>query len=390
MNHSEIIHGHARIQCSLFGQDTSVTECFAMIHVSDATLPFEQQLESLRAAYSHLLKLFVTPSPSGELEGGCHCVFRRYFLSDASNQQAALMATEIEDPIGEVSVIQQPPLDGTKVALWAYIMTNVKVQALANGLTEVTHGAYRHLWNASMFRYEDNSEYQTRIILNDFIMQLIEAGCSMERNCLRTWFFVNEVDTNYAGMVKARNEVFLVQGMNPRTHYVASTGIGGRQSDPEITVQMDAYAVDGLQPGQVHHLYAPTHLSRTSVYGSAFERGTCVEYGDRRHVFISGTASIGPDGQILYAGDVVRQTARVLENVETLLSEADVSFDDVPYMIVYLRDIADHAIVSQIFRERFPGKPCVFVQASECRPQWLVGMECQAIKAVNNPQFPPF
>ena len=267
-------------------------------------------------------------------------------------------------------------------------MTNVKVQALANGLTEVSHGAYRHLWNASMFRYEENSEYQTRIILNDFVMQLIEAGCSMERNCIRTWFFVNEVDTNYAGMVKARNEVFLVQGMNPRTHYVASTGIGGRQADPQITVQMDAYAVDGLQPGQVRYLYAPTHLSRTSLYGSAFERGTSVDYGDRRHVFISGTASIDSNGQILYAGDVEKQTARVLENVETLLSEADVTFDDVPYMIVYLRDIADHAVVRKIFQERFSSKPCVFVQASECRPQWLVGMECMAVKKIST-EYPP-
>lgn len=379
MKHTEIIHGHARIECTLFGTDTAVAECFAMIHVDDATLTFEEQLESVRAAYFWMLH--------HELHNA-DCVFRRYFLSDACNQLSVLMATETEDPIGEVSVIQQPPLDGTKVALWAYIMTNVRVQALANGLTEVSHGAYRHLWNASMFRYEENSEYQTRIILNDFVMQLIEAGCSMERNCIRTWFFVNEVDTNYAGMVKARNEVFLVQGMNPRTHYVASTGIGGRQADPQITVQMDAYAVDGLQPGQVHHLYAPTHLSRTSVYGSAFERGTCVDYGDRRHVFISGTASIDCNGQILYAGDVEKQTARVLENVETLLTEADVTFDDVPYMIVYLRDIADYAVVRKIFHERFSGKPCVFVLAAECRPQWLVGMECMAVKSVNNPQFP--
>ena len=381
MSVEHITHGQACIECSLFSQGTDVTECFAMIHVSDATLTFEQQLESVRAAYFFLLRHQLP---------GSNCVFRRYFLSDASNQSSVLMATEIEDPIGEVSVIQQPPLDGTKVALWAYIMTNVKVQALANGLTEVSHGAYRHLWNASMYRHEANSEYQTRIILNDFIMQLIEAGCSMERNCIRTWFFVNEVDNNYAGMVKARNEVFLVQGMNPRTHYVASTGIGGRQANPDITVQMDAYAVDGLQPAQVHHLYAPTHLSRSSVYGSAFERGTCVDYGDRRHVFISGTASIGPDGQILYAGDVERQTMRVLENVETLLTEAGVTFDDAPYMIVYLRDMADYALVRQIFRQRFGGKPCVFVHACQCRPHWLVEMECMAVKAVSNPQFPAF
>jgi len=381
MNHSVITFGKARIECSWFGQDTDVTECFAMIHVCDVTMTFEEQLACVRAAYFHLMR---------EEMQHASCVFRRYFLSDACNQDSILMATETEDPIGEVSVIQQPPLDGSKVALYAYLMTNVQIRALANGLTEVRHNSYRHLWNASMFRYEANSEYQTRIILNDFIMQLIEAGCSMEKNCIRTWFFVNEVDNNYAGMVKARNEVFLVQGLNKNTHYIASTGIGGRQADPEITVQMDAYAVDGLRPGQVHYLYAPTHLSKTSDYGSAFERGTVVDYGDRRHVFISGTASIDCHGEILYAGDIQRQTARVLENVETLLQEGGVTFDDVPYMIIYLRDIADHAIVRKIFQERFPQKPCVFVHASECRPQWLVEMECMAVKKNRNTEFHDF
>ena len=110
MSVEHITHGQACIECSLFGQGTGVTECFAMIHVSDATLTFEQQLESVRAAYFFLLRHQLP---------GSNCVFRRYFLSDASNQSSVLMATEIEDPIGEVSVIQQPPLDGTKVALWA-------------------------------------------------------------------------------------------------------------------------------------------------------------------------------------------------------------------------------------------------------------------------------
>ena len=374
MSVEHITHGQACIECSLFGKGTGVTECFAMIHVSDATLTFEQQLESVRAAYFFLLRHQLS---------GSNCVFRRYFLSDASNQSSVLMATEIEDPIGEVSVIQQPPLDGTKVALWAYIMTNVKVQALANGLTEVSHGAYRHLWNASMYRHEANSEYQTRIILNDFIMQLIEAGCSMERNCIRTWFFVNDVDNHYAGMVRARNEVFDEQQLTADTHFIASTGIGGRQADPAREVMMDAYAIDGIRREQVHYLYAASHLNRTSEYGVRFERGTYVDYGFRRKIFISGTASINNKGEIMYRGDIRRQTARMLENVETLLSEAGASYDDVEVMVVYLRDMADYTVVKQIYDERFPDKPRVFVNAPVCRPGWLIEMECQADKKIS-------
>ena len=55
----------------------------------------------------------------------------------------------------------------------------------------------------------------------------------------------------------------------------------------KVTVQMDTYAVDGLKSEQIHYLYAPTHLNPTYEYGVSFERGTYVDYGDRRQVFIS-------------------------------------------------------------------------------------------------------
>ena len=89
----------------------------------------------------------------------------------------------------------------------------------------------------------------------------------------------------------------------------------------------------------------------------------------------------------MFPGDVRKQTHRMWENVETLLKEADCTYDDVCYMIVYLRDTADYAIVRQLYEERFQGKPYVIVHAPVCRPGWLVEMECMAVKKADNPQF---
>jgi hypothetical protein len=145
---------------------------------------------------------------------------------------------------------------------------------------------------------------------------------------MRTWFFVQNVDVNYAGVVKARNEVFVTQNLTEKTHYIASTGIGGRHTDPAVLVQMDTYAVQGVSAEQVHFLYAPHHLNPTYEYGVSFERGTYVDYGDRRQVFISGTASINNKVRWCHPGDIRRQTERMWENVEALLKEADCSLDD--------------------------------------------------------------
>ena len=361
--------------------DSEVAEHHVMIHVTDHRLPYSSQLKAVDDTLTQLVH--------GQL-GGAKPVFKRYFLSDAYNQSGEVLSLELDYSDYALSVIQQSPLDGTKIALWVYLQTHVETRALPSGLYEVRHGRYRHLWNASAHNLAKNSEYQTRLLLNEYIMQLAQEGCRLADNCIRTWFFVNDVDNNYPGVVKARNQVFFTQDLTDDTHFIASTGIGGRQADPKVLSQMDNYAIDGLQPGQVSYLYAAHRLNRTSDYGVSFERGTRVDYGDRRHVFISGTASINNKGEIVHPGDVAAQTHHMWGNVEALLGEAGCTYDDVMQMIVYLRDIADYDTVRELYDERFPHTPRVIVLAPVCRSGWLVEMECMAIRSQAARQFPAY
>ena len=358
-----------------------VCEYHAILRVTNPLLTYAEQVECLLGAYGSLL--------GGELKGAI-AVFKRFFLSDAANQANYLQALHAEHSDCALSVVEQPPLDGTKVAMWVYLQKGVQTKTLSNGIYEVSHGGYRHLWMAGACNQASNSEYQMRLLFNDYVMQLLENGCSLADNCIRTWLFVQNVDVNYAGVVKARNEVFVTQNLTDKTHFIASTGIAGRHANPKVFVQMDAYAVDGLQKEQIHYLYAPTHLNPTYEYGVSFERGTFVDYGDRRHVFISGTASINNKGEIMYPGDVRKQTERMWENVETLLKEADCGFEHVGHLLVYLRDIADYTVVKDMFDKRFPNIPKVFLLAPVCRPGWLVEMECMAILPKHNEAYPAF
>ena len=361
-----------------FDCGTEVKEYHAMIHVAESRLPYAKQLEAVINAYHALLSKW----PDTQ------AVFKRYFLSDAANQADDVIVADVTDCAK--SIIQQAPLDGTKIALWVYLMSNVQTSLTKSGLYQVSHGEFRHLYNASAHNLAANSEYQMRLLFNEYIMQLAEEGCTLSENCIRTWLFVNDIDLNYGGVVRARNQVFFTQGLTVHTHFIASTGIGGRQQDPNVLSQMDNYAIAGIRPEQIHYLYAPTHLNRTSDYGVSFERGTYIDYADRRHVFISGTASINNKGEIMFPKDVEKQTRRIWENVEALLKEADCTYDNVVEMVVYLRDVADYEVVRALYKERFPDKPFVIVNAPVCRPGWLVEMECMALKAVNNPDLPMF
>jgi len=358
-----------------------VSEYHAILRVTNPRLTYTEQVDYLLKAYDRLI--------TEELQGTV-AVFKRFFVSDAANQADYLQALHAECSDCALSIIEQAPLDGTKVALWVYLQKGVQTKALKQGIYEVKHGAYRHLWMAGACNQAANSEYQMRIIFNDYVMQLLENGCSLAENCIRTWIFVQNVDVNYAGVVKARNEVFVTQNLTDKTHFIASTGIAGRHANPKVLVQMDAYAVDGICKEQVHYLYAPTHLNPTYEYGVSFERGTYVDYGDRRQVFISGTASINNKGEIMYPGDIRKQTHRMWENVETLLNEAECTFDHVAHLLVYLRDISDYTVVKEMFEERFPHIPKVFLQAPVCRPGWLVEVECMAVKSINDERYPAF
>ena len=156
-----------------FNNDTEVKEYHIIISVTNPLLSYRKQLETIIETYSLM---------RNQLEGNPSAVFKRYFLSDASNQSDELMNYELESPDCALSVIQQAPLNGTKIALWAYMMTNVKTRALHSGLYEVEHGDYKHLWIGSANNKAKDSERQTRILLNDYVMQLINENCSLADN----------------------------------------------------------------------------------------------------------------------------------------------------------------------------------------------------------------
>lgn len=354
-----------------------VTEWHVILHVNNNQLPFGEQLGRLYEAEDRL--------PGMPEFWGAQYIMKRYFLSDSTNQQPLMR----QQKNISVSLIQQQPLDGTKIAAWLYLQSGVEVRE-QNGAVVVSHNGYRHLWKMGMVKNQGDSARQTEELLTEYEAMLSKFNATLAENCIRTWFFVRDVDTNYHGLVVARRENFIQQGLTEKTHYISSTGIGGSPADTKALVQLGTYAITGLEPEQQHYLYAPTHLNPTYEYGVTFERGTVVEYGDREHVFISGTASINNKGEVVHVGDIVLQTQRMWENVEALLKEGETGWEDVMQIVVYLRDTADYEVVRQLFAERFPHIPTVITLAPVCRPTWLVEMECIAVKEKVNERFRNF
>ena len=218
---------------------------------------------------------------------------------------------------------------------------------------ETVPNKYTHYWTTEKFHLGGSVAQQTKKLLEDYQEWLQAKGCTMKDHCLRTWFFISDIDTNYPAFAKTRTDYFRELGMDETTHYLASTGIEGANGAPGSYVTMDAYAVSGLEPSQITYLQATTHLIPAKTYGVTSERGVALQFEDRRHIFISGTASIDAAGNIVEPGNIRGQTLRMWENVEVLLAQADATWQDVAQIIVYLRRQEDLPLVRALFTSRF-------------------------------------
>lgn len=319
-------------------------------------------------------------------------LFQRIFASDISNQGEELKEITF---CSAVSFVQQPPLSNAKISTWILLLQPVNTIAidLRNVENEVvfTHNGYSHGFLSQIQApYLPESFSQTGVIFDCYIKWLKKEKLSLVDNCLRTWIFVRDIDNNYGGMVKARNEVFTKEGLTPDTHFIASTGIEGQTLITSALVMMDAYSIGGLDHGQITYLKALEYLNHTHEYGVAFERGTAIDYGDRRHILISGTASIDCRGEILYPNDLAKQTKRGFDNIKALLREAEAGMDDVNSMLVYLRDRSDSLFIENYLAANYPDIPTILVLAAVCRSGWLIEIECTAIKTTDNPRFRNF
>lgn len=366
-------------QVSRFAINEKPTEFHVMFHVTRRNMSFEEQLAHIQGA---CVEFNSTRIPQAKP------VFVRYFLSDAGNQIDVLQKTLRNIPCA-VSIIEQAPLNGTKVALWCIFQTEVEVESSSDAFI-VKHNGYSHIWNTYLHSNQGDPEMQTRTVLADYTELLRKHNVTLAANCMRTWFFVQNIDVNYNGVVKGRRETFETEGLTKESHFIASTGIGGRHVDHNCAIVLDAYALKGFKPGQVQYLYAKDHLNPTYEYGVTFERGTAIHYGDRSHILISGTASINDKGEIMHPGDVNLQADRMLDNITALLSEAKASLSNLASAIIYLRDVSDYSTIKAWADYRLPDVPKTFVLASVCRPGWLVEMECMAIIDEKNEKFTDF
>ena len=87
-----------------------------------------------------------------------------------------------------------------------------------------------------------------------------------------------------------------------------------------------------------------------------YSQGVLVEGG--RTLYVAGQVPIDPQsGNLAGDGDIRIQTERVLDNLEAILQEAGMGFDDLVKVGIFLANFDDFAAVNEIYGSRFNDQP---------------------------------
>ncbi|MBW1992676.1 MAG: RidA family protein [Deltaproteobacteria bacterium] len=98
-------------------------------------------------------------------------------------------------------------------------------------------------------------------------------------------------------------------------------------------------------------------------------------------VFVSGMIPLDKDGHPVQ-GDIVVQTAQVLENLKAVLEAAGLTLGHVVKTTVYLVDLADFQEMNRVYAEFFPHRPPArsTVQVADLPKGVAVEIEAIALK----------
>jgi len=218
---------------------------------------------------------------------------------------------------------------------------------------------------------------QTVRTLENLQIILADAGFNLA-DVVRTWFFLDHILSWYNDFNPARTEIY--SQVKFRTGSLpASTGVGaGNPAGAALALVAWAFRPLG-QDSYAEEVASPLQCP-APAYGSSFSRALETSTNTGRRLFISGTASIAPEGKTLWVGDVRKQVELTMNVVEAILRSRGFDFNDLACATAYFRHATDAGVFAEwLAANRLSRLPVVFAQCDVCRDDLLFELEAEAL-----------
>ncbi|MDR2862257.1 MAG: hypothetical protein LBV54_00045 [Puniceicoccales bacterium] len=215
----------------------------------------------------------------------------------------------------------------------------------------------------------------------DLIWRRLKATLEKSKFALtdlvRTWFFNDHILDWYDDFNAARtaffNENNVFGSLVP-----ASTGVGTSNALGALFT-LDVLAV-APRTEKVSAIMVPSPLQcPANDYKSAFSRAVEVAGDEGRHLLVSGTAGIEPEGQTAHLGDLDRQIDLALRVVAAILESRGMDWRNVSRAILYFPDVSwmPHYEARRVALG-LPDIPAIYAHCDVCRGDLLFEIELDA------------
>lgn len=264
------------------------------------------------------------------------------------------------------------------------LLTSIEIRGIAPGSNVVLHhpssgivrfssaGVNRFVFALSTPAGSTFVEQATDVF--ERLTESIAAAHLEPRHITRTWYFIRNIDQNYADFNTVRDIYFNKWQLR---RFPASTGIGAVPFDNAM-INALVEATDAADLGQATF---DTDLQCPPVsYGPRFVRANEIHFNGTRTVNISGISSIGLEGQSLTGtpSDLVDHT---MASFLDLLSRSGMSVSDIVTSYVYFKDEQVHAIFEEYIRKNELNFPHLVNQVDVCRPDLVFEIEARAMRS---------
>lgn len=216
---------------------------------------------------------------------------------------------------------------------------------------------------------------ETRETLANMESALGQAGFGM-CDIVRTWFYLDDLLSWYKTFNHARTEFYRNYTFVSRA-FPASTGISARNlSGAALTAAV--WAVQPLDNLRMREISSPLQCAATD-YKSSFSRAMELDTPEGRRLFISGTASIAPNGETICKGDTRAQIETTMNIVGAILASRGMTLEDTTRAIAYFKNAADIQHFTNWFKRHHRRLPPIIHTACDiCRDDLLFEIELDA------------
>ncbi len=228
---------------------------------------------------------------------------------------------------------------------------------------------------------------QARAMFKKAESALKQVGGNM-LSVVRTWVWLEDILSWYKDFNSIRTQFFIDRGLikgNAKYHLPASTGIGVAPAGG-AKCALDLFAVIGAQDS-IKFLIKGGEQGSAFEYGSAFSRASRSVTPAGETVFVSGTASVSPDGATEHVGDIRVQIMSTISHVQAILKDMDCKEQDVVQMVAYCKNEEVEKVFSTMHGD-LPW-PRLTVIANICREDLLFEIDVTACPGAHHHSVNP-